>query len=120
LAIYCHSPCEFKKYVIAMYSDKLQQQKKVWRYHRGNQKLYINEGQTIQWPKEPEALKSLYRSPGYSQWHCDLLPLCCVHHLYLFTFNLFLGNKYAKFNQTWLGWALFWQTRPLSRIAIVT
>jgi hypothetical protein len=29
LAIYCHSPCEFKKYVIAMYSDKLQQQKKV-------------------------------------------------------------------------------------------
>ena len=26
--------------------------KKVWRYWRGNQKATIEEGQTIQWPKE--------------------------------------------------------------------
>ena len=26
--------------------------RRVWRYQRGNQNLYIEEEQTIQWPKE--------------------------------------------------------------------
>jgi len=26
--------------------------RKVWRYQRGNQNLYIKEKQTTQWPKE--------------------------------------------------------------------
>ena len=26
--------------------------RRVWRYQRGNQNLYIEEGQTTQWPKE--------------------------------------------------------------------
>jgi hypothetical protein len=39
----------------------------------GNQNLYIEERQTTQWKKEPEALKSLYRSPGYQK---NQLVLC--------------------------------------------
>ena len=31
---------------------KRRQQRRVWRYQKGNQNPYIEEGQTTQWPKE--------------------------------------------------------------------
>jgi len=35
--------------------------KRVWRYQRGNQKPYIEEGQTTQWPKE-KWQKTIYKT----------------------------------------------------------
>jgi len=37
--------------------------RKVLKYQRGNQKPYIEEGQTIQWPKKTKKDKKSYKIP---------------------------------------------------------
>ena len=35
-----------------LFPGKIDKERRVWRYHRGNQNPYIEEEQTTQWPKE--------------------------------------------------------------------
>jgi hypothetical protein len=57
---------KYKTYTInAIFCLILESKRRVWRYQRGNQNLYIEEEQTTQWPKE-KVQKDKQRSTKYT------------------------------------------------------
>jgi hypothetical protein len=46
----------WRKYMLSLETGTTRCQRRVWRYQRGNQNPYIEEGQTTQWPKDTKGV----------------------------------------------------------------
>jgi hypothetical protein len=55
------------------YKKKERNQRRVWRYQRVNQNLYIEEGQTTQWSKEKLGQKDKQRATKHTHKTKDLV-----------------------------------------------